>query len=176
MPVVGGGDVHCVPGRPRHLLLLSLLEPPQMGKHGGPPRAGSLRGALLGCLVQTGPGSVGFCLELGVAPGFAFAPLFSRVSDYLCSVTLGATQAPSQESACLLAYSRYISPCKEGQAGNCSPRQVESPGKSGLLHRAAAHLSGQQPGRLWPTPRVSCVSPPAHTSCRAQRKMAVPVE
>lgn len=42
-------------------------------------------GALLGCLVQTGPGSVGFCLELGVAPGRPLR-LYSLVSLITCAL------------------------------------------------------------------------------------------
>lgn len=144
--------MQCVPGRPRHLLLLSLLEPPQRaGSRGGgrPAWVPGADGAWLGWLL---PGAWG-------GPWAAFAPLFSRVPDYLCSVSLGATQAPSRESACLPAHSLYQS--LQGRAGGRlsseaggKPRE-EPPSPQGRLPPLGA--------AAWKTPAYSpgflCVTP-----------------
>lgn len=75
-----------------HLLLLKLPEPHQMGK------ADDQWGPWVGTWGRWGLAWLGFCLVLRVTSGVAFLPLFSQVSGYLCSVTLGASQAPNKES------------------------------------------------------------------------------
>lgn len=62
---------------------------------------------LCGCLVP-----LHFFLELRVTSGIAFLHSFSRLSGYLCSVTLGTSQDPVKVTQ--PAYSCYISPCEEG--------------------------------------------------------------
>lgn len=79
-------------GSSSHLLLLKLPEPHQMGK------ADDQRGPWVGAWCRWGLAWLGFCLVLRVTSGVAFPPLFSQVSGYLCSVTLGASQAPNKES------------------------------------------------------------------------------
>lgn len=53
-------------------------------------------GALAGAWSTWSLAQLGFCLALRVTSGVAFPPLFSQVSGYLCSVTLGASQAPNK--------------------------------------------------------------------------------
>lgn len=76
-------------------------------------------GSCVGAQCRWGLAQLGFCLELGVTSGVAFPPLFSRVSGYLCFVTLGASQAPSEESQ--PAYTLMLCQPLQGRADRKPP-------------------------------------------------------
>lgn len=145
--------MQCIPGWPRHLLLLSLLEPPQRagsrGRGGGAP--------CLGAWCRRGLARLASAWSLGW-PRAAFAPLSSRVPDCLCSVSLGATQAPSRESACLPARSYQSLQGRAGgrlssEAGGKPREEPPSPqGRLPPLGAAAWKTPAYSPGFLCVTP------------------------
>lgn len=118
-------------------------------------------GALAGASSKWGLAQLGFCLALRVTSGVAFLPLFSQVSGYLCSVTLGASQAPSTANL------------PAGTLTLCQPSADRKPPSHSLWDAQGRHRPPPaSPGsRLEDSasPLASCVSPPAHTSFRAVR-------
>lgn len=139
-----------------------VASPPVATQPAGAPSEGRVPGAgggapCLGAWCRRGLARLASAWSLGW-PRAAFAPLSSRVPDCLCSVSLGATQAPSRESACLPARSYQSLQGRAGgrlssEAGGKPREEPPSPqGRLPPLGAAAWKTPAYSPGFLCVTP------------------------